>query len=80
MDETPTRLAPSPWGAKDQSPLWSTSGSTRVLSFETMYRLGGAVTARLTQGISPHALYAAWFDWASHLANAPGRFIELGVL
>lgn len=44
-----------------------------------MDRLGRAVTARLTQGISPHALYAAWFDWASHLANAPGRLIELGV-
>ena len=44
-----------------------------------MDRLGRAVTARLTQGISPHALYAAWFDWASHLVNAPGRLIELGV-
>ena len=53
--------------------------SARVPSFETMDRLGRAVTARLTQGISPHALYAAWFDWASHLANAPGRLIELGV-
>jgi polyhydroxyalkanoate synthase len=44
-----------------------------------MDRLGRAVTARFTQGISPHALYAAWFDWASHVANAPGRLIELGV-
>jgi polyhydroxyalkanoate synthase len=44
-----------------------------------MDRFGRAVTARFTQGISPHALYAAWFDWASHLANAPGRLIELGV-
>ena len=44
-----------------------------------MDRLGRAVIARLTQGISPHALYAAWFDWASHLVNAPGRLIELCV-
>jgi polyhydroxyalkanoate synthase len=44
-----------------------------------MDRLGRAVTARLTQGISPHALYDAWFDWASHLANAPGRLVELGL-
>ena len=44
-----------------------------------MDRLGRAVTARMTQGVSPHALYAAWFDWASHLANAPGRLVELGL-
>ena len=50
-----------------------------IPSFETMDRLGRAVTARITQGVSPHALYAAWFDWASHLANAPGRLVELGL-
>jgi poly[(R)-3-hydroxyalkanoate] polymerase subunit PhaC len=50
-----------------------------VPSFETMDRLGRAVTARLTQGISPNALYGAWFDWASHLVNAPGRLLELGL-
>ena len=79
MDETTPRLpAPSP-AIKDQPQRWSGSGSARISSFETMDRLGRAATARLTQGISPHALYAAWFDWASHLANAPGRVIELGV-
>jgi polyhydroxyalkanoate synthase len=46
-------------------------------SFETMDRVERAVAARLTHGISPHALYAAWFDWASHLAHAPGRLLEL---
>ena len=48
-------------------------------SFETMDRVGRAVLARFTQGISPHALYDAWFDWASHLASAPGRLLELGI-
>jgi polyhydroxyalkanoate synthase len=44
-----------------------------------MDRLSRAVTARFTQGISPYALYAAWFDWASHLSHAPGRLLELGL-
>ena len=79
MDETPSRLVPSSPTAKDRSSSPPASQDARIPSFETMDRLGRAVTARLTQGISPHALYAAWFDWASHLVNAPGRLIELGV-
>ena len=79
MDETPSRLVPSSPTAKDRSSSPPASQDARIPSFETMDRLGRAVTARLTQGISPHALYAAWFDWASHLINAPGRLIELGV-
>ena len=71
MDETPSRLVTPPPAAKDQAAPWPASEAPRIPSFETMDRLGRAVTARLTQGISPHALYAAWFDWASHLASAP---------
>jgi poly[(R)-3-hydroxyalkanoate] polymerase subunit PhaC len=81
MDETPTRLVqPSPGGkAQGRAVPPAASDATRLPSFETMDRVGRAMTARMTQGISPHAIYAAWFDWASHLARSPGRLIELGL-
>ena len=79
MNETPTRLAaPSPAHASQSAPSPATE-ALGIPSFDTMDRLGRAVTARMTQGVSPHARYAAWFDWASHLANAPGRLVELGL-
>jgi polyhydroxyalkanoate synthase len=76
MDETPSRLAP-----KIKAPTFNfiASEGARVPSFEAMDRLGSAAAAKFTQGISPHALYDAWFDWASHLLNAPGRLVELGI-
>ncbi len=82
MNEAPTRLGtPYPGGDKflaapPSPPLIADAGAP---SFETMDRLARAVTARFTQGVSPHALFDAWFDWASHLAYAPGRQLELGL-
>lgn len=49
------------------------------VSFETLDRLTRAVTARFTHGISPYAQFAAWSDWAVHLASATGRQVELGL-
>jgi polyhydroxyalkanoate synthase len=36
-----------------------------------------AAAAHLTAGLSPAALAQAYLDWATHLANAPGKRIQL---
>ena len=36
-----------------------------------------ASVARFTGGLSPAALLEAYLDWATHLANAPGKRLQL---
>jgi polyhydroxyalkanoate synthase len=47
--------------------------------FDYLDRFLSAGTARLTLGLSPHAIGAAWFDWSLHLARSPGRIADLAL-
>lgn len=47
--------------------------------FDNVDRLIRASTARLTLGLSPHAMGAAWYDWWLHLSRSPGRMLDLSV-
>ncbi len=80
MNQSPPFTPARPVTARDPAalkPRDDRSPPPEGPSFETIDRLSRATLARFTQGISPHAQFAAWFEWASHLARAPGRQMEL---
>jgi polyhydroxyalkanoate synthase len=75
----PVTLNPPQAGQQPLPPPAGAAARTDLPSFDTFNRVARAMTARLTNGLSPHAEYAAWFDWLSHLSRAPGRQLELAL-
>lgn len=67
---TPPGFAPPPDGA--------VPADEARRRYETLDRAMRAAIGRLTGGLSPNAMASSWFDWATHLARAPGRQMELG--
>jgi polyhydroxyalkanoate synthase len=83
MQPAKVAISPAPIADRDRlAPNVMTDESASnfsVPSFENWNRVLRATIARFTQGLSPNAQTAAWFDWVSHLARAPGRQVELGL-
>ncbi len=70
-----------PWPAAkmEAQPPMSAAQDAELPSFETLDHVARALMARVTQGVSPHVIAAAWFDWLSHLSRAPGRQLGLAL-
>jgi polyhydroxyalkanoate synthase len=68
LDSQPARRADERAGGLFEERGWR---------FDDLDRALRASTGRLTQGLSPHAMTTAWFDWASHFARSPGRQMQL---
>jgi polyhydroxyalkanoate synthase len=66
----PGRLAPQRTAA-ERTP------SGPVVATNVIDRFTHAATARLTSGLSPASLGAAYLDWAVHLATSPGKQVAL---
>ncbi|WP_421998574.1 PHA/PHB synthase family protein [Roseovarius confluentis] len=52
-------------------------GAHDVTPVDALDRAMSVSIGRLTMGVSPIALWLAWFDWVAHLAASPGRQVEL---
>jgi polyhydroxyalkanoate synthase len=76
--EMDTRFKPAT--AENPTFLDRPAMSTSAESFRALDHAKQAMTARMTGGLSPAALQAAFSDWLIHLAAAPGKQLELASL
>ena len=53
--------------------------SLGIEAFQDVDRIREALSGQLSGGVSPGSLMMAYVDWAFHLAQAPGKQMELGV-
>ncbi|WP_207100183.1 PHA/PHB synthase family protein [Paracoccus shandongensis] len=60
-----------------QMPPVDQDAALGLAAFQAMDRMREALGGQLTGGISPGSLALAGFDWAFHLAQAPGKRSEL---
>jgi polyhydroxyalkanoate synthase subunit PhaC len=67
---------PKPPAAHEVEPQDHDSFSVTAFADITDRSLHAAI-ARITGGLSPAALTQAYLDWATHLANAPGKRLQL---
>jgi polyhydroxyalkanoate synthase len=77
MNQAVTKLPTQ--AATELSPQTPPTRAVDLPSFETLNHVARAMTARFTQGVSPHAQFTAWSDWFYHLSRAPGRQMELAL-
>ena len=73
----PAPVAPTLPVAPPPDPSFLRDSYAATALAETMDRSVNAVLARYTTGLSPMAQLAAYWDWASHLAFAPGKRLQL---
>lgn len=64
-------------GGPEPVPVPAAIDEPTLPDFEAFDRSLRALAARFTQGVSPHVMLAAWFDWLSYLARAPGTRLAL---
>jgi polyhydroxyalkanoate synthase len=61
----------------DTAARGSTGAERTPATGEVLDHLTHAAWAQRTFGLSPNALLGAWFDWATHVATAPGKQMQM---